>query len=45
MGTKIKEMVPSYGVSLKDNPELIHDIQTRTARMLGLVDESQENPV
>ncbi|MFD2761287.1 malate:quinone oxidoreductase [Lentibacillus juripiscarius] len=42
---KIKEMVPSYGVSLKDNPELIHDIQTRTARMLGLVDESQENPV
>lgn len=33
---KIKEMIPSYGLSLVDNPELIHDIHTSKARTLGL---------
>lgn len=33
---KIKEMIPSYGVSLMENPELLHEIQSSTAEMLGL---------
>ncbi|HZG15594.1 MAG TPA: malate:quinone oxidoreductase [Candidatus Bathyarchaeia archaeon] len=33
---KIKEMIPSYGVSLLKNPELIDEINTSTARALGL---------
>ncbi|WP_099159079.1 malate:quinone oxidoreductase [Virgibacillus ndiopensis] len=40
---KIKEMIPSYGKSLKDNPELIHKIQTETAHALGLVSQQEEN--
>ncbi|PAV27999.1 malate:quinone oxidoreductase [Virgibacillus profundi] len=33
---KIKEMIPSYGISLKDDPELIREIQTTTAEALDL---------
>lgn len=33
---KIKEMIPSYGVSLLKNPKLISEIHTTTARTLGL---------
>jgi malate dehydrogenase (quinone) len=33
---KIKEMIPSYGVSLMENPELLREIHTSTARTLGL---------
>ncbi|MET1177015.1 malate:quinone oxidoreductase [Peribacillus simplex] len=33
---KIKEMIPSYGESLMQNPELLHDIQTSTSETLGL---------
>ncbi|MET3506595.1 malate:quinone oxidoreductase [Halalkalibacter oceani] len=33
---KIKEMIPSYGVSLAENRELLHDIHTSTAKTLGL---------
>lgn len=33
---KIKEMIPSYGLSLLEHPELIHEIQTSTAQALGL---------
>ncbi|MFB5676800.1 malate:quinone oxidoreductase [Paenibacillus terreus] len=33
---KIKEMIPSYGVSLTENPELFHEIHTATAQALGL---------
>jgi len=33
---KIKEMIPSYGVSLLKNPEQIDEINTSTARALGL---------
>ncbi|WP_284646616.1 malate:quinone oxidoreductase [Paenibacillus silviterrae] len=35
---KIKEMIPSFGVSLIKNPELIHEIHNSTARTLGLSD-------
>lgn len=38
---KIKEMIPSYGVNLLKNPELIREIQTSTSRTLGLVSELQ----
>lgn len=33
---KIKEMIPSYGVSLAENPQLFNEIHTSTARALGL---------
>lgn len=35
---KIKEMIPSFGVSLLKNPELIKQIDSSTARALGLVE-------
>lgn len=40
---KLKEMIPSYGVSLLKNPELIREIYTYTAQTLGLSDEKQAN--
>ncbi|MGK5509918.1 malate:quinone oxidoreductase [Brevibacillus formosus] len=33
---KIKEMIPSYGVSLMQNQELLHEIQRSTDEVLGL---------
>lgn len=33
---KIKEMIPSYGLSLEENPELLKEIYTSTAQSLGL---------
>ena len=33
---KIKEMIPSYGLSLVENPELLQEIQTSTVQTLGL---------
>ncbi|MNC80188.1 Malate:quinone oxidoreductase [compost metagenome] len=39
---KIKEMIPSYGKSLMNNPELLQDIHTTTAESLGL---SKKEPV
>lgn len=41
---KIKEMIPSYNVSLLKNPELIQEILTSTALTLGLEGEKQLNP-
>jgi malate dehydrogenase (quinone) len=41
---KIKEMIPSYGMSLVENSELINEIHTSTAQSLGLEDKKQENP-
>ncbi|WP_019419131.1 malate:quinone oxidoreductase [Paenibacillus sp. OSY-SE] len=40
---KIKEMIPSYGMSLVENPELIHEIHALTARMLGLNDSELQS--
>lgn len=34
---KIKEMIPSYGVSLVNNPDLLKEIHATTAQALGLV--------
>ncbi|MNW40316.1 putative malate:quinone oxidoreductase 1 [compost metagenome] len=36
---KIKEMIPSYGMSLLENPELIQEIHTSTGQTLGLNSE------
>ncbi|MWV46273.1 malate:quinone oxidoreductase [Paenibacillus sp. HJL G12] len=36
---KLKEMIPSYGVKLLKNPELIQEIHTTTAQALGLSKE------
>jgi len=36
---KIKEMIPTYGVSLAKNPELFQEIQTSTAQTLGLIEK------
>ncbi|MFS0917765.1 malate:quinone oxidoreductase [Brevibacillus sp. 179-C 1.1 NHS] len=36
---KIKEMIPSYGVSLMDNPELFEEIHRSTDQALGLVEK------
>ncbi|WP_318506563.1 malate:quinone oxidoreductase [Bacillus sp. T3] len=33
---KIKEMIPSYGMSLMENPDLLKEIHTSTAETLGL---------
>ncbi|KAA0948803.1 malate:quinone oxidoreductase [Sporosarcina sp. ANT_H38] len=33
---KIKEMIPSYGMSLVENPELLQEVHTSTAQTLGL---------
>lgn len=38
---KIKEMIPSYGVSLLKNPELIKQIHTSTSQTLGLCNERE----
>ncbi|MFJ7935409.1 malate:quinone oxidoreductase [Sporosarcina sp. NPDC096371] len=36
---KLKEMVPSYGMSLMENPELLQEIHTSTAQALGLSED------
>ncbi|MNP12573.1 putative malate:quinone oxidoreductase 1 [compost metagenome] len=37
--SKIKEMIPSYGLSLLENPEMIQEIHASTGVTLGLNDE------
>lgn len=39
---KIKEMIPSYGLSLSKNPELFRTLQQSTAQALGLSGTKQE---
>ncbi|WP_346427591.1 malate:quinone oxidoreductase [Gracilibacillus sp. YIM 98692] len=39
---KIKEMIPSYGMKLVENPKLIHEIHDSTDQALGFVDEVDE---
>ncbi len=36
---KIKEMIPSYGVSLSENPELFDELLNSTAQTLGLIEK------
>src|SRR5690625_3150535 len=40
---KIKEMIPSYGVSLVENPELVQEIQTTTAQALDLEEDKNKS--
>ncbi|WP_146551672.1 malate:quinone oxidoreductase [Rummeliibacillus sp. SL167] len=37
--SKIKEMIPSYGLALVEHPELIDEIHTSTAQALGLTEK------
>lgn len=39
---KIKEMIPAYGISLTENPELAREIHNATAVSLGLTDMLQK---
>ncbi|MFC5529232.1 malate:quinone oxidoreductase [Cohnella yongneupensis] len=39
---KIKEMIPSYGVSLLKNPELFQEINASTTQTLGLGEQSPQ---
>ncbi|MRH41693.1 malate:quinone oxidoreductase [Aquibacillus halophilus] len=39
---KIKEMIPSHGMSLMENPELLQKIKTSIAETLGLNENEQE---
>ncbi|NSL52848.1 malate:quinone oxidoreductase [Calidifontibacillus erzurumensis] len=39
---KIKEMIPSYGVSLMNNVELLHQVQAETGKVLGLETVTEE---
>jgi malate dehydrogenase (quinone) len=36
---KIKEMIPSYGMSLMENLDLLHEIHTSTAQTLNLIEK------
>lgn len=36
---KIKEMIPSYGESLEENPELLDQVHTSSSRTLDLMDQ------
>jgi malate dehydrogenase (quinone) len=40
--SKIKEIIPSYGLSLMENPDLLNDIHTSTAQTLGLIEKKPE---
>ncbi len=40
---KIKEMIPSHGLSLMENLEHLHEIHTSTMQTLGLVDKDHSN--
>ncbi|WP_209121402.1 malate:quinone oxidoreductase [Alkalihalobacillus sp. BA299] len=42
---KIKEMIPSYGVSLVENSELLQEIHTSTAQTLGLSEKVEKELV
>ncbi|MGN4123550.1 malate:quinone oxidoreductase [Lysinibacillus sphaericus] len=33
---KLKEMIPSYGIKLVENPELLEEVHASTAQILGL---------
>ncbi|WP_428908083.1 malate dehydrogenase (quinone) [Niallia sp. Krafla_26] len=40
--SKLKEMIPSYGLSLMENPELLTKVKTSATQILGL---NEKNPV
>src|SRR5690554_4680749 len=40
--SKIKTMIPSYGLSLLDNPQLLNEIHRSTAEALALIEQESE---
>lgn len=40
---KLREMIPSYGISLADHPEMLDEIRTHTAEVLGLREVEKVN--
>ena len=42
---KIKEMIPSYGVSLMENPDLLEEINSSTNEVLGLTEKSSSEKI
>jgi malate dehydrogenase (quinone) len=42
--TKLKEMIPSYGISLHDNEELCRKSRSRTHKLLKLVPIEELQP-
>jgi malate dehydrogenase (quinone) len=42
--TRLKEMIPSYGESLIDDPALCDRVRAQTAAVLGLEDLSTSQP-
>lgn len=42
---KIEEMIPSFGRSLMENPDLLHEVDALTARALGLKEIKSLEPV
>ena len=42
--TRLKEMIPSYGESLIDDPALCDRVRAQTAAVLGLEDMSTARP-
>ena len=34
--TKLRQMIPSYGISLANNPQLLEEVRTMTGEVLGL---------
>ncbi|MDQ6420422.1 malate dehydrogenase (quinone) [Paenibacillus sp. LHD-117] len=42
--SKINEMIPSYGLSLLKNPELIREMHASTSRTLGLIEDLPVQP-
>ncbi|MDQ0229013.1 malate:quinone oxidoreductase [Metabacillus malikii] len=40
---KLKEMIPSYGLSLMDNPDLLNKVHLSSAEILGLVGTKKAN--
>ncbi|KAA9004745.1 malate dehydrogenase (quinone) [Paenibacillus spiritus] len=39
---KLREMIPAYGISLLEHPELLREMQAATAHSLGLAGEASE---
>lgn len=42
---KLEEMIPSYGVTLMERPDLIEEIHTNTAQKLGLAAQVEKEAV
>ena len=41
--TKLRQMIPSYGISLANNPQLLEEVRTMTGEVLGLREVEKVN--